>query len=57
MLEDLGMWSHNGHDLLLWVGGSSGSRESWVTEMSSDLVLALATSTCPLALLCVLRPA
>ncbi len=41
ILEDLGVWSQNHHSLLLWVGGTSGSRESWVTEMSTDLVLAL----------------
>ncbi|KAH8883296.1 hypothetical protein GQ53DRAFT_753005 [Thozetella sp. PMI_491] len=41
VLEDLLDWSHNGHDQLLWVGGSSGSRDSWVTGLSTDLVLAL----------------
>ena len=41
MLDHLLSWSEHGHDRLLWVGGSSGNQDSWVTEMSTDLVQAL----------------
>ena len=41
VLSDLVVWSQNDHNLLQWIGGSSGNRDTWVTEMSADLVQAL----------------
>jgi hypothetical protein len=42
VLHHLMDWSERQHDRLLWIGGISGAtRDSWVTEMSADLVRAL----------------
>lgn len=34
-------WSSRGRNELLWIGGQSGNQDTWVTEMSTDLVDAL----------------
>jgi hypothetical protein len=34
-------WSQEGRDGLLWVGGSSGNQDTWVTELSADTITAL----------------
>lgn len=34
-------WSQEGRDALLWVGGSSGNQDTWVTELSADIIIAL----------------
>lgn len=35
-------WSHGpGRDPVLWIGGSSGNRDTWVTELSVDIGRAL----------------
>lgn len=35
-------WSHgSGHGPALWIGGSSGNQDPWVTELSVDIVQAL----------------
>ena len=44
VLNDLFEWSL-GPDRLLWIGGSSGNQDSWVTEFSADLVCALQPQT------------
>jgi hypothetical protein len=42
ILEDLMTWSQGAdHSSLLWIGGKSGSQDSWVTELSLDIVEAL----------------
>ncbi|KAI9667781.1 MAG: hypothetical protein M1821_000600 [Bathelium mastoideum] len=41
ILEDLRDWSDEGRDRLLWVGGCSGNQNSWVTELSLDMINAL----------------
>ncbi|KKY29196.1 hypothetical protein UCRPC4_g00102 [Phaeomoniella chlamydospora] len=41
VLEDLLGWSRQGHKELLWIGGSSGNQDNWVTELSGDMVQAL----------------
>ncbi|KAL1877962.1 hypothetical protein Daus18300_002316 [Diaporthe australafricana] len=42
VLVDLLAWSHDpGHDPVLWIGGSSGNQDTWVTELSVDVVQAL----------------
>jgi hypothetical protein len=46
ILENLIVWSHNGPSAdqqsgpLLWVGGQSGNQDTWVTELSADIVQA-----------------
>ncbi|ETS86640.1 hypothetical protein PFICI_00468 [Pestalotiopsis fici W106-1] len=40
ILENLVAWSHGRHGPLLWVGGQSGNRDSWVTDLSMDIVQA-----------------
>ena len=34
-------WSQEGRNGLLWVGGSSGNQDTWVTELSADIITAL----------------
>ena len=34
-------WSSNDRDQMLWVGGVSGRQDTWVTELSCDVVQAL----------------
>lgn len=41
VLAALLAWSRAGRDRLLWVGGRSGGRESWVSDFAGDLVQAL----------------
>ncbi|KAK0611412.1 hypothetical protein B0T14DRAFT_327836 [Immersiella caudata] len=41
VLEALMTWSDNERDQLLWVGGVSGHQDTWVTELSTDIVQAL----------------
>lgn len=42
ILDDLLKWSHDsGHDPILWIGGSSGNQDTWVTELSVDIGQAL----------------
>lgn len=42
VLNDLLEWSHgSGHDPVLWIGGSSGNQDTWVTELSVDIGQAL----------------
>lgn len=41
VLNDILHWSQNGRDALLWVGGSSGNQDTWVTELSVDTIIAL----------------
>ena len=41
VLLDLFVWSKNEHNQLLWIGGMSGRRDTWVTELSADIVQAL----------------
>ncbi|KAL9088217.1 MAG: hypothetical protein Q9165_006344 [Trypethelium subeluteriae] len=41
ILEDLREWSREGRERLLWVGGCSGNQDSWVTELSADMINAL----------------
>lgn len=42
VLEDLLKWSHDPrHHPVLWIGGSSGNRDTWVTELSVDIGQAL----------------
>lgn len=42
ILDDLLEWSQgSGHDPVLWIGGSSGHQDTWVTELSVDIGQAL----------------
>lgn len=41
VLETFRSWSDSGRKTALWIGGSSGNQDNWVTEMSVDLVRAL----------------
>jgi len=41
VLNDILRWSQKGRDALLWVGGSSGNQDTWVTELSADTIIAL----------------
>ncbi|KAI3393421.1 hypothetical protein diail_4289 [Diaporthe ilicicola] len=42
ILSELLAWSHDpGHGPVLWIGGSSGNQDTWVTELSVDIVQAL----------------
>lgn len=42
ILENLLEWSHGpDHDPVLWIGGSSGNQDTWVTELSVDIGQAL----------------
>ena len=41
ILKDIFAWSQHGRDQLLWIGGRSGNQESWVTELSADIVQAM----------------
>lgn len=42
ILHDLLKWSHDpDHDPVLWIGGSSGNQDTWVTELSVDIGQAL----------------
>lgn len=41
VLEEILDWSEEGRGLLLWIGGSSGNQDSWVTELSVDTITAL----------------
>lgn len=45
VLEDLFDWSQAGRDILLWIGGRSGNQDSWITELSSDIITALQPQT------------
>ncbi|KAF2100847.1 hypothetical protein NA57DRAFT_74446 [Rhizodiscina lignyota] len=45
VLEDLFDWSQDGRDILLWIGGRSGNQDSWVTELSADIICALQPQT------------
>ena len=38
ILDVLLEWSYTGRDTLLWIGGASGSRDSWVTQLSLDMI-------------------
>ncbi|KAK5656930.1 hypothetical protein OQA88_3452 [Cercophora sp. LCS_1] len=40
-LQDITYWSEHERNLLLWIGGSSGNQDSWVTETSVDIIRAL----------------
>lgn len=41
VLLELFGWSQNERDQLFWVGGTSGHQDTWVTELSVDIVQAL----------------
>jgi len=41
VLDDILTWSDEGRDAILWVGGSSGNQDTWVTELSTDINIAL----------------
>lgn len=41
VLENLREWADEGRDRLLWVGGCSGNQDSWVSELSVDMIQAL----------------
>ena len=41
VLENLFLWSKTSQRPLLWIGGSSGNQDPWVSELSADLVQAL----------------
>lgn len=41
VLENLLAWSKAPINSLLWIGGSSGNQDPWVTELSADIVQAL----------------
>ena len=41
VLDVILSWSQEGRDSLLWVGGSSGNQDTWVTELSADTIIAL----------------
>lgn len=41
ILDKLLAWSTNEKASLLWIGGSSGNQDPWVTELSTDMVQAL----------------
>ena len=40
ILEHLITWSASGRTSLLWIGGSSGNQDSWVTDFSLDMIQA-----------------
>jgi hypothetical protein len=41
VLGEILNWSEEGRGTLLWVGGSSGNQDTWVTELSADIIIAL----------------
>lgn len=41
VLDNLIAWSKAPENNLLWIGGSSGNQDPWVTELSADMVQAL----------------
>lgn len=41
ILEDLDEWSQPHHSPMLWIGGRSGNQDTWVTELSADMVQTL----------------
>src|SRR5215469_13848957 len=41
VLENLLLWSKKPQRPLLWIGGSSGNQDPWVSELSADIVQAL----------------
>jgi hypothetical protein len=41
VLNDIFTWSEEGRDAILWVGGSSGNQDTWVTQLSADIITAL----------------
>jgi hypothetical protein len=41
VLDDILTWSEEGRDAILWVGGSSENQDSWFTEFSTDIIIAL----------------
>lgn len=43
VLEAFKNWSAYGRAELLWIGGRSGNQDTWITEMSIDLIDALRT--------------
>ncbi|KAI9703002.1 MAG: hypothetical protein M1820_005993 [Bogoriella megaspora] len=45
VLHHLRRWSETGRDVLLWIGGTSGNQDSWVSELSVDMIRALQTQT------------
>jgi hypothetical protein len=49
ILDKLLMWSNSNRRTLLWIGGSSGNQDPWVTELSADLIQALQTQQLTLA--------
>ena len=40
ILEHLTAWSASGSNSLIWIGGSSGNQDSWVTDFSLDMIQA-----------------
>jgi hypothetical protein len=53
ILQDLSAWSTAGKSSLLWIGGSSGNQDSWVTELTVDLIEAATNSSEDLTVLSV----
>ena len=45
ILEHLITWSASGRNSLLWIGGSSGNQDSWVTDFSLDMIQAFQTQS------------
>lgn len=43
VLEVFNEWSRYGRIELLWIGGRSGNQDTWITEMTLDLIEALRT--------------
>ena len=43
ILDDLLSWSTGGRSTLLWIGGSSGNQDSWVTPFALDMIEAFRT--------------
>jgi hypothetical protein len=49
ILDRLILWSNGNGRTMLWIGGSSGNQDPWVTELSADLIQALETQHLSLA--------
>lgn len=43
VLQHLRTWSETGRTELLWIGGTSGNQDSWVSKLSVDMIRALQT--------------
>lgn len=43
VLQELVVWSSSGCRTLLWIGGSSGNQDSWITPFALDMIEAFST--------------